>query len=142
MDTRLLKESLKIIAENDFAVSTFDENSRIVRSTFKGRVKLDLAYEHMDELGEFYLNNKINGSIVNISKVYGSYAKILEYLKVNFLPKTKTSGIKRKAYVVSDDIIVAHLSAKLVNGDEYNHIKSKVFFYLKEAEEWVNETDL
>ena len=126
-----------IICQNEFCVSTFEKEGKIVKSTFRGRVRVDFAKEHLEELGEFYLHTKVKASIVDISKLYGSYAKILEYIKTEFLPKTKVSGIKLKAYVVSDDVIVAHLSSKLVDGDVHNKIYSKVFSDLCEAEEWI-----
>lgn len=126
-----------IITENKLAISTFNEEFRLVRSTFSGRFDVTLAIDHLEELGEFYFNNKVNASIVDLSNVYGSYAKVLEYVKTTFLPKTKTSGIKWKAYVVSDDVIVAYLSSKLVEGDEHNKILSKVFSQIKDAEKWV-----
>jgi len=132
--------STMIIIKNEFAISTFEEENRVVRSTFKGRVKLTIAKEHLDELGAFYLVNKVNASIVDITKVYGSFVKLLDYLKTEFLPKTKLSGLKLKAYVVSDDLMVNHLSSKLVEGDQHNSIYSKVFSNLKLAEEWVENS--
>lgn len=128
-----------IISKNAFCLSSFEKNEKIVRSIFKGRADINLTKEHLEELGDFYLYNKVNASIVDITGVYGSYVKILDYIRSVFLPKTKVSGIRFKAYVVSNDVIVAHLSTKLVEGDELNQIPSKVFSNLTKAEDWVGE---
>ncbi len=126
-----------IILKNKGGVSSFDEGSKIVTSVYKGRASIFLAKEHLRALMEFYNSEEAVGAIVNISGIYGSFSKLLDYLEDEFYPYVQSKGLKAQAYVVSDDLILSNLSKRLSSIVALQNIAVKIFKDEIEAEKWL-----
>lgn len=131
-----------IIAKNDMGTTSFHKDESLLVSNYIGRVKLDLVVEHLSNIIIFYQNNpgSVKRSVVDISKVLGSFAKVLEFLEENYYIEAVRSGLKCQAYVASEDLIIKNLSVRLEMLALKFNIKSKVFSSLEEAKIWVKET--
>lgn len=126
-----------IILQNKGGVSSFDKDSKIVTSVYNGRANIKLAKEHLAALMNFYETHEVMGAVVNLSGVYGSFSKLLDYLEEVFYPHVQSHGLKAQAYVVSDDLILRNLGQRLSNIVALQNIKVKVFKDEKGAEKWI-----
>lgn len=126
-----------IIAQNKLATTTFYPDIKLLISVYKGRVKIDLALEHLANVVEFYITNSVNGSVADLHQLLGSYAKVMDYLVESYYPAAVKSGLKIQAYVVSQDLINENLGGRLDELASKFGIKSAVFSDRKQAEAWV-----
>ena len=131
-----------IIAKNDMGTTYFHKDESLLVSNYIGRVKLDLVVEHLSNIIIFYQNNpgRVKKSVVDISKVLGSFAKVLEFLEKKYYTAAVDNGLKCQAYVASEDLMIKNLSARLEMLASKFNIKSKVFCSLEEAKSWAKET--
>ncbi len=126
-----------IIAQNKLGTTVYNKNNKMLVSVYKGRITIGLALEHLASIVEFYKNNEVLGSVVDIKEMYGSFAKIFEYMKETYYPVAIKSGLKCQGFVVSEDLIVNNLSSKLKEMATLFNLKSKVFSERDEAEAWI-----
>lgn len=128
-----------VVTQNTLASTSFNESERILTSVYKGRVKIDLALEHLANVVDFYNSNKVNGSVADLSQLVGSFAKVIDFLIESYYPSAVKSGLKIQAYVVSEDLIIENLGLRLDNLAASFNIKSAVFTSRSKAEEWVKD---
>ncbi|MCF6351760.1 MAG: hypothetical protein L3J06_02010 [Cyclobacteriaceae bacterium] len=126
-----------IISQNKLAITYFNKEDKVLVSVYKGRAVVKLALEHLQSIVGFYEKNEVHGSIVYVKGVYGSYSKILGYMKDFYCPVAIKSGLKCQGFVVSEDLIVNNLSLKIKEMATLFNLKSKVFSERREAEAWV-----
>ncbi len=126
-----------IIAQNSLGTTHYFNEYKILISVYKGRIDIDLGLEHLADIVEFYKENEVVGSVVNIKEMYGSFAKIFEYMKEHYYPAAIKSGLKCQGFVVSEDLIINNLSSKLSDMATSFKLKSKVFSDKNKAEGWV-----
>lgn len=127
-----------IVTKNSMAVTHFYEEDNLLVSVYKGRVKVELVIEHLSKIIDFYQDNsgKQFRSVVDVSMVLGSFAKVFEFLDNKYYPIAVKCGLVCQAYVASDDLIIKNLSARLeIMASRFN-IKSSVFNTLDEAKVW------
>lgn len=127
-----------IVIESKAGVTTYDPERKIIASTYVGRVKIDDALEHLKSVYAFHLKHNAEGSIVDLRKIHGSFAKLLSYVGDTYQDVIK-SGLKCSAYVVSDDLMVNNLLKKIIAIEDPLEHKSAVFENRTEAEQWVIE---
>lgn len=128
-----------IIAQNQLATTTFDLNTKLLISVYKGRVNIDWALEHLAKVVEFYSSNSVNASVADLHQLLGSYAKVLDYLVESYYPAAVKSGLKIQAYVVSQDLINENLGVRLDGLASKFGIKSAVFNNRQQGEAWVKD---
>lgn len=128
-----------IIAQNKLATTTFNPDTKLLISVYKGRVNIEWALEHLAKVVEFYNSNLVNGSVADLHQLLGSYAKVLDYLVESYYPAAVKSGLKIQAYVVSQDLINENLGVKLDGLASKFEIKSAVFNNRQQGEAWVND---
>ena len=126
-----------IIAKNNLATTSYDKENKVLVSVYDGRVRISLALEHLANIVEFYKNNEVIGSVVDVKEVHGSFAKVFEYMKESYYPIAIENGLKSQVYVVSEDLIVANLGSKLKGLATSFKLKSEVFSDRAEAEKWL-----
>ncbi len=133
-----------IIAQNEIAVTRFFDENNLLVSEYKGRVKIELVIEHLSKIIDFYKasSNKQFRSVVDVSMVLGSFAKVFAFLDDEYYPIAAKCGLSCQAYVASDDLIIKNLSARLeIMASKFN-IKSNVFHSWEEAKIWATSQSL
>ncbi len=131
-------ESLNLgITQNKLGTTVYNKNNKMLVLVYKGRITIGLALEHLASIAEFYKNNKVLGSVVDIKEMYESLAKIFEHMKETYYPIAIKSGLKHRGFVVSEDLIVNNLSLKVKEMGTLFKLKSKVFSERDEAEVWI-----
>jgi len=128
-----------IIAQNKLATTTFIKKESILISEYKGRVNIDLALSHLQEVKEFHLKHNVKAAIVDIKNLYGSFAKVYGYIDDSF-PEIIASGLKYSAYVLSEDLIIANLGEKLKETAAAYKLESEVFSFQEAAIQWAKES--
>ncbi len=126
-----------IISQNQLGTTVYYQKEKILVSVYKGRITIELALDHLANIVEFYKNNEVLGSVVDIKEMYGSFAKIFEYMKGTYYPQAVKSGLKCQGFVVSEDLIINNLSSKLKGMATSFKLNSDVFSDRRRAETWV-----
>lgn len=67
-----------IITKNKLVTSYHDGENKIIASVYTGRVNVELAVEHSENLLVFLRPNEVNGMVFDLRKLYGSFAKMLD----------------------------------------------------------------
>ncbi len=98
---------------------------------------MDIAFEHIKRSVEFYKKTEVKGSIADVSKLYGSFIKIMDFMVEEYYPAAIKSGIRCAAYVVSKDLMNENLGLKLKQEASKFNINAAVFTSLEKAEKWV-----
>jgi len=132
-----------VIAQNKMGVTSFFEKEKLLISSYTaGEVDSDLVIEHLRKLIDFYKKNEILKSVVDVSEVLGSFAKIMAFLESDYYPVAIKNGLKVQAYVASDELIIKNLSLRLEMMASMFNVKSNVFKTRAEAENWVKKIKL
>lgn len=105
-------------------------------STYKGRVNIELAMQQAYKVYSFYQSNTVERSIIDISKVFGSFAKLLTAYE-KFYPVAVESGLRKVAYVHSNAIMVKNLIDKLREIASKFGVTTEVFLSFEEAKSWI-----
>ncbi len=124
------------VTKNKIATTVFHVEEKTLVSEYVGRVDIELALIHLKEVAKFYSTNEVRGSIVDLSRVFGSFAKVLDYLGGEGFPIAKKSGLCCLCYVVKDDLIIENLAKRLKFAVASHSIGVKVFKNRLEAENW------
>lgn len=130
-----------IICQNKQGVTEFFPKQKKVVCIYHGRADKKLSLEHLESILGFYKeeNREVDYAIVDIRGLYGSFVKLLRYFVNTFYPAMAKTSLKAQIIVVKDDTIVNHLASKLVLITESFKIKSRIFFTMEDAEEWIDE---
>lgn len=128
-----------IICQNKQGVSEFFPKQKKVVCVYHGKADQELALEHLEKIIHFYQSEQpdVNVAIVDLRAVYGSFMKLMGYFTKTFYPAIAKTSLKAQIIVVNDDVIVNHLISKLVLITELLSIKTRVFFTMADAEEWI-----
>ena len=116
-----------IIAKNKLGTTSYLPREKMLISVYKGRFEIDLALEQLAKIAEFYKNNHVIGSVVDVKQLYGSFVKIFPYMKDTLNPIAIKSGLKYQVYVLSEDLIVKNLGIKLKKMATSFNLTSEVF---------------
>ncbi len=125
------------VTQSKMATTVFHVKEKTLVSEYAGRVNIELALIHLKEVSEFYSANEVRGSIVDLSKVFGSFAKVLDYLGKEAFPIAKKSGLCCLCYVVKDDLIMENLTNRLKFAVSSHNIEVNVLKSREEAEFWI-----
>ena len=109
---------MQLIFKNEVGASFYDKEKSIL---FYQSNKIII--NHKTELIKTLLENTINlahekslvGEIVDLTGMRGNFKIILEYLVNDYYPKMKRYGMKKVAYLVSDDLISRNLAQRFVS---------------------------
>lgn len=128
-----------ILEQNIFGISSFDKKKEVLQEQFRGRFNIDMLADHFESIENFLKSNKAKASIVDISKVYGSFAKILEYVEHSYFPTLEKSGIRYQAYIISDDLMIQNLIDKVEKLSNQFNIEIKIFYDIESANTWLQK---
>ena len=128
-----------IIAQNDFGTSVFEESTGILHEHFKGRINIDKLSVHFESIDSFLKLNKANASIVNLSKVYGTFGNILELLESSYYPALEKSSIRYQAFILPEDLVIKNLIDKVKKLSLQFSIEIQIFYDKELANSWIQE---
>lgn len=130
-----------IICQNKQGISEFLPKQKKVVCTYHGKADEALALEHLEKIVHFYQSKApiVDVAIVDLRALYGSFIKLMGYFTNTFYPAITKTSLRAQIIVVNDDMIINHLVSKLVLVTDLFSIKTRVFFSMADAEEWVNE---
>lgn len=126
-----------VIVEDSLGITRFQKKHKLIESIYRGRVDKDMSFNHLAKVVDFYQNNEVNAAIIDLRELYGSFAKVMEYLSGSFYPIVVKSGLKAQAFILDDDLIIKNLTGKLEIITANFNIETRTFNNKKEAEEWV-----
>ena len=128
-----------IITDNKSCYSVYLPEYKWVHSTFKGIVNYELIMEHLQNGQRFSQNHKILGALVDLRSLRGSYYKLFEFLESVAYPKLKKSGLSTQAFIISDDLLIANVTEKLMDVFSRLNIKAEIFTDIDEARIWLQK---
>ena len=128
-----------IIAQNGFGTSIFEESTGILQEHFKGRINIDRLAVHFEAIDSFLKLKKAKASIVNLTKVYGTFGNILELLESSYYPALEQSNIQYQAFILPEDLIIKNLIDKVKNLSLQFNIEIQIFYDIELANLWMDE---
>ena len=128
-----------IVTDNKSCYSVYETENKLIHSTFKGFVNYGLIMEHLENGQRFSQQNEILGALVDLRTLRGSYIKLFEFLEKKAYPKLKSRGLNTQAFIISEDILIAHVTDKLMDMFSRLNIKAQIFTEIKEARTWLLE---
>ncbi len=132
----MFNSTSKLVVKTEVGTSSFYPNEKIMVNIYKGRLKMDEALHHLKITGDFYTKNTVLGSVTDLIKVYGSIIKVMSRLNTGY-PSLVESGLTCTAFVVTKDIMLEAQAEKLQTLLGNFNIKTKVFFDIESAFDWV-----
>ena len=136
---KLLKYKTVILTDNKLCYSVYKPEFKILHSTYKGVPNEKLFLQHLENILQFSESNQILGVLVDLRKLVGSYIKYFDYLENQKYPNLQHQGFSHEAFVISDDIIVANVTNKLIEVLARLNITAKIFSDLDKARDWLNK---
>lgn len=130
-----------IICQNKLGLTEYIQSGKKVYCTYKGRITYPLAIEHLENILAFYDAEKrdVKGVLIDVKDMYGSYVKLLSYMTKTFYPAISNTSVIAQAIILKDDVIVNHLTKRLILISDLFPIKSRIFFSQNEAENWLQQ---
>ena len=126
-----------VLTDNQLCYSVYDAEHKILHSTFRGRFNKELNLSHLKIVREFSMDHVILGSIVDVTKLRGSFAGMFETMETKTLPGVKKAGFKYVAYVLSDDILMKAVIDKWVEIAKGLNLTIEKFENIDEAKKWI-----
>ncbi|MEN8248767.1 MAG: hypothetical protein ABFS32_07525 [Bacteroidota bacterium] len=126
-----------IITDNDLCYSVYNQEQKIIQSTYRGRFNREQNLSHLRRVMEFSKDHVILGSIVDLSKLRGSFTGMFDTMEHETLPGVKKAGFRYVAYVLSDDILIEHATKKWIDIAKGLSLTIETFGNEEEAENWL-----
>ena len=126
-----------LITDNKSCYSVYETENKWIYSTFKGIVNYKLIREHLQNGQRFSQNHEILGALVDIRNLRGSYYKLFDYLENEVYPNLKSSGLNTQAFIISDDLITANVTGKLMEMFARLNIKAEMFTEIDQGRAWL-----
>ncbi len=128
-----------IVTDNKSCYSYYKPESRWLRSAFRGIVNFEMIKEHLKNGQKFSEDHEICGALVDIKTFRGSSYKLFEFLEHVAYPKLISRGLNTQASIISDDLLIAHVTEKLMAVFKRLNITAKVFTDIEEGRTWLKE---
>jgi hypothetical protein len=127
-----------LITDNKSYYSVYEPENKWIYSTFKGIVNYKIIMEHLQNGQIFSQNHEIHGALVDLRTLRGSYYKLFDYLENEVYPNLKVKGLHTQAFIISDDIIIAHVTGKLMEMFDRLNIKAEIFSGINQGRAWLH----
>jgi len=127
-----------IVVEDKLGITKYLEDKKIIVSAYKGRVDIDMSFDHLAKVIEFYKHNEVRAAIIDLRELYGSFAVVMDYLGKAFYPIAIKSGLKAQAYILKNDLIIENLASKLQMLTKKFNVEARTFYTKEEANQWIN----
>ena len=126
-----------VLTDNQLCYSVYYTDKKILHSTFRGRFDKELNTRHLKTVREFSETHQILGSIVDLTKLRGSYASMFETMENKSLPSIKKAGFKYVAYVLSEDILMKAVTQKWIEIAKGLNLNIETFDDVDDAKSWI-----
>ncbi len=124
--------------DNELALAQYDEEHQII--IFKTNPVLankntNLIEELLTSALKIAEEKPVKGEIVDVSELRGNFTKIIHFLTKIYYPKMAQMGMKKAAYIVSNDFLSNSLVEKIAL--ETKDVETMAFSNLPSALKWV-----
>ena len=126
-----------LITDNKSCYSIYEPENKWIYSTFKGIVNYKLIMEHLQNGQRFSQKHEILAALVDLRALRGSYYKLFDYLENELYPKMKSKGLSTLAFIISDDIITAHVTGKLMEMFARLNLQAEIFTDIEQGRAWL-----
>ena len=99
------------VTQNELATTSFIIDKKVLISVYKGRAKTSLILEHLTNIANFYKSNEVHGSIVDLTELFGSFAKVFKFMTDTYYPNAVKSGLKSQIFVYQNHRYLDHYYA-------------------------------
>ena len=129
--------TMELIYRNELGASYYDPQHKILvykSNRLFANNKTELIKDLLDHTADFMHEKHVLGEIVDLSEMRGNFRRILNYLVEEYYPEMKTHGMKKSAYIISNDVIINSLVEILTNR---NKTKTRAFREYEKAKTWL-----
>lgn len=109
---------------------------KILSTVYNGLVEYDLFAEIIKVVNETAKNEGIHGALADVSKLRGSFHRLLQYMEDIGFPHLVDYGLRVQAQVISDDLMMKNLISKVNEILTSLGVKHKTFEDQEEGYKW------
>ncbi len=132
-------DNTSLIFSNKVADIYYYPNNKMLIAIYHGLVEYNLLQEIIELINATAVDKGIAGALADVTKLRGSYQRLLGYMEDTGAPLLIENGYIAQAQIISDDLIMKNLSAKVEKIMTSLSVNFKVFTDRKEGEEWLNK---
>ena len=126
-----------LVFTNKMADIYFHPEKKILSVVYNGLVEYDLFEEVIEEVNNLAAKKGVHGTLADVSMLRGSFYRLLEYMEEIGFPLLIDHGLKLQAQIISDDLIMKNLIAKVNEMLASLGVKTKNFENRNEGFEWL-----
>lgn len=128
---------MALIGRNKDGVAEYDAANRMVSYKFDGIFNMDSTVELTKLVLKFSEENSIQGILVNIQNLTGTFTKLNGYFVNEYFPPLIARGLKCHAMVVPNDVFTKFSADQLTQ--KMGAFTMKNFNDLEQANQWLLE---
>lgn len=102
-----------IIFSNKMGDIYYFSEKKILATVYNGLVEYDLFAEIIKVVNDTAMNNGIHGALADVSKLRGSFHRLLLYMEEIGFPHLVDYGLSVQAQIISDDLMMINLVSKV-----------------------------
>lgn len=102
-----------IIFSNKMGDIYYFSEEKILATVYNGLVEYDLFAEIIKVVNDTAMNNGIHGALADVSKLRGSFHRLLQYMEEIGFPHLVDFGLSVQAQIISDDLMMINLVSKV-----------------------------
>ncbi len=126
------------IDQNNLASVYFDEDNQIIiykTESILANQNIDKIQSLLEQCMQLPDDQITIGEIVDLTNLRGNFKKIIDFLINTYYPVMHRRGMKKAAYVISNDLLSYSLVQDICDKNEL--VETKAFYDMFQAEKWV-----
>ena len=128
---------MELIVDNGYSRADYDADLKVIYTTSKGLVNVELGKAAMIEQQKYGLKHGLLGIIADFSELKGTFTSVNEWTEKEFFPPLLANGLKCTAMVVPQDIFAQFAVKDIVT--KMGDFEIQIFNDLDKAWDWVKE---
>jgi hypothetical protein len=128
---------LDLIYKNEHGSAHYDRVKKLVRTQYKGIVKLESITDLLRNVIEFSRKEPIHFMLANLTEMQGTFTSAIDFFENEFYPAMIANGLQSYASALPKDVFTKFAASQLqkkVGGK----LEWKAFSSLEDAEQWTD----
>ena len=129
---------MEVIEKNELATAFYDAVNKIIvfkTTSILANKNIDKIESLLKKALSMTKKNAVVGEIVDLTHLRGNFNNIIHFLTKEYYPRMAELGMKKAAYVLSNDYLSNTLVQKIM--DQTQTVEVQSFGSLESAKKWV-----
>lgn len=126
---------LDLIYKNEHGAAYYDRDNKLVRTQYKGIVKVEAITDLLRKVIDFSGKEKLHFMLANLTEMQGTFTAALDFFENEFYPAMIKNGLRSYASAVPKDVFTK-FSATQLQKKVGGKLDWQAFSSLDDAEQW------